>query len=101
MRPGPSARPGLEVLRVTVLPSILPDLFVGLRVATGFAWTTIVAAETVNGLPGIGGMAGRRSQTGTKPAQQPSSSSSSSRCSDQIGSSLVNEQRRANVVRWN
>jgi len=46
-----------QVLRVTVLPSILPDLFVGLRVATGFAWTTIVAAETVNGLPGIGGMA--------------------------------------------
>jgi taurine transport system permease protein len=46
-----------QVLRVTVMPSILPDLFVGLRVATGFAWTTIVAAETVNGLPGIGGMA--------------------------------------------
>jgi taurine transport system permease protein len=46
-----------QVLRHTVLPSILPDLFVGLRVATGFAWTTIVAAETVNGLPGIGGMA--------------------------------------------
>ena len=46
-----------QVLRVTVLPSTLPDIFVGLRVATGFAWTTIVAAETVNGLPGIGGMA--------------------------------------------
>ena len=40
-----------------MLPSILPDLFTGLRVAVGFAWTTIVAAETVNGLPGIGGMA--------------------------------------------
>ena len=39
------------------LPSILPDLFTGLRVALGFAWTTIVAAETVNGLPGLGGMA--------------------------------------------
>lgn len=47
----------LQVLRFTTLPSILPDLFVGLRVAVGFAWTTIVAAETVNGLPGIGGMA--------------------------------------------
>jgi len=46
-----------QVLRITVLPSILPDLFVGLRIATGFDWTTIVAAETVNGLPGIGGMA--------------------------------------------
>ena len=47
----------LQVLRHTVVPSILPDLFTGLRVAFGFAWTTIVAAETVNGLPGIGGMA--------------------------------------------
>lgn len=47
----------LQVLRVTVLPSILPDLFTGLRVAVGFAWTTIVAAETMNGLPGLGGMA--------------------------------------------
>jgi len=46
-----------QLLRFTVVPSILPDVFVGLRVATGFAWTTIVAAETVNGLPGIGGMA--------------------------------------------
>lgn len=47
----------LQVVRHTILPSILPDLFTGLRIATGFAWTTIVAAETVNGLPGIGGMA--------------------------------------------
>ena len=29
----------------------------GLRVAVGFAWTTIVAAETSNGIPGIGGLA--------------------------------------------
>ncbi|MET0579765.1 MAG: ABC transporter permease [Ilumatobacteraceae bacterium] len=58
-----------QVLRHTVLPSILPDVFVGLRVATGFAWTTIVAAETVNGLPGIGGMAwATRSQNRTDVA---------------------------------
>jgi taurine transport system permease protein len=58
-----------QVLRHTVLPSILPDLFVGLRVAMGFAWTTIVAAETVNGLPGIGGMAwATRSQNRTDVA---------------------------------
>jgi taurine transport system permease protein len=57
------------VLRHTTLPSILPDVFVGLRVATGFAWTTIVAAETVNGLPGIGGMAwATRSQNRTDVA---------------------------------
>lgn len=47
----------LQVLRLTVLPSILPDLFTGLRIAVGFAWTTIVAAETMNGLPGLGGVA--------------------------------------------
>ena len=46
-----------QVLRHTVLPSIVPDVFSGLRIAVGFAWTTIVAAETVNGLPGLGGMA--------------------------------------------
>ena len=36
---------------------MLPDLFTGLRLAIGFAWTTIVAAETVDGIPGIGGLA--------------------------------------------
>jgi len=46
-----------QLLRHTVLPSILPDLFTGLRVSIGFAWTTIVAAETSNGIPGIGGLA--------------------------------------------
>ena len=39
------------------LPAALPDLVVGLRLAIGFAWTTIVAAETANGIPGIGGLA--------------------------------------------
>lgn len=46
-----------QLLRHTVLPSIVPDLITGLRVAVGFAWTTIVAAETSNGIPGIGGLA--------------------------------------------
>jgi taurine transport system permease protein len=46
-----------QLLRHTVLPSALPDLITGIRVAVGFAWTTIVAAETSNGLPGIGGLA--------------------------------------------
>ncbi len=39
------------------MPSILPDVLTGIRIATGFAWTTIVAAETTAGLPGIGGLA--------------------------------------------
>ena len=38
-------------------PSVLPEVFTGTRLAIGFAWTTIVAAETVDGLPGIGGLA--------------------------------------------
>jgi taurine transport system permease protein len=46
-----------QLLRHTVLPSVAPDLITGLRVAVGFAWTTIVAAETSNGIPGIGGLA--------------------------------------------
>lgn len=39
------------------LPSVLPELFTGIRLSLGFAWTTIVAAETVDGIPGIGGLA--------------------------------------------
>lgn len=46
-----------QVIRHVVLPSVVPDLITGIRVAVGFAWTTIVAAETSNGIPGIGGLA--------------------------------------------
>lgn len=45
------------VVRSTVLPAVLPELLTGLRLAVGFAFTTIVAAETVDGVPGIGGLA--------------------------------------------
>lgn len=44
---------GLQVL----IPSALPEIMSGLRIATGFAWTTVVAAELNNGIPGIGGLA--------------------------------------------
>lgn len=40
-----------------VLPSVAGEVLTGIRLASGFAWTTIVAAETNNGLPGIGGLA--------------------------------------------
>jgi taurine transport system permease protein len=46
-----------QVLRFVLLPSVLPELFTGIRLSIGFAWTTIVAAETMNGIPGIGGLA--------------------------------------------
>lgn len=39
-----------------VLPAALPEILTGIRVAVGVAYTTVVAAETVNGVPGIGGM---------------------------------------------
>ncbi|TWG99416.1 taurine transport system permease protein [Nocardioides sp. J9] len=48
---------GLQLTTQVVLPAALPDILSGLRVAVGFAWTTVVAAELVNGLPGIGGLA--------------------------------------------
>ncbi len=47
----------LQVALDVQLPAALPDLVVGVRLAIGFAWTTIVAAETANGIPGIGGLA--------------------------------------------
>ncbi|GAA0300557.1 ABC transporter permease [Streptomyces polychromogenes] len=38
------------------LPSALPEILTGIRIAVGVAYTSVVAAETVNGVPGIGGM---------------------------------------------
>ena len=46
-----------QVLRQVILPSALSQILSGIRVATGFAWTTVVAAELNNGIPGIGGLA--------------------------------------------
>ncbi|WP_370617238.1 ABC transporter permease [Mumia sp. Pv 4-285] len=46
-----------QAVTSVVLPATLPDIVSGIRVAVGFAWTTVVAAELVNGLPGIGGLA--------------------------------------------
>ncbi|MGW7069017.1 ABC transporter permease [Streptomyces sp. NPDC054855] len=38
------------------LPAALPEILTGVRIAVGIAYTSVVAAETVNGVPGIGGM---------------------------------------------
>lgn len=40
-----------------VFPSALPSIMNGIRLAVGFAWTTVVAAELNNGIPGIGALA--------------------------------------------
>ncbi|WP_433560869.1 ABC transporter permease [Nocardia sp. CA-151230] len=47
----------IQVIGRVLLPATLPDLIGGIRVAVGFAWTTVVAAELNNGIPGIGGLA--------------------------------------------
>ncbi|QKW10269.1 ABC transporter permease [Streptomyces sp. NA04227] len=45
-----------DVVRDVVVPSALPETFTGVRLAVGVAYSSLVAAELVNGLPGIGGM---------------------------------------------
>lgn len=46
----------LDLVRWVYLPAALPDILTGVRLGVGVAFTSIVAAETVNGVPGIGGM---------------------------------------------
>jgi taurine transport system permease protein len=53
----------LQTVRHVLLPSVMPELFTGVRLAIGFAWTTIVAAETIDGIPGIGGETKKFQQT--------------------------------------
>lgn len=45
-----------QVLRAVILPSLLPSIFTGMRVALGFTYTTVVAAEMVAANSGIGWM---------------------------------------------
>ena len=45
-----------QVLVYVIFPSCLPDLFTGLRTAIGFTYTTLVAAEMVAAVSGIGWM---------------------------------------------
>ncbi|GIM95011.1 putative ABC transporter, permease protein [Paractinoplanes toevensis] len=55
-----------QAVRDVVLPHALPEIFTGVRIAVGVAYSSVVAAETINGVPGIGGMvrdAQRYSQT--------------------------------------
>ncbi|RPH58107.1 MAG: ABC transporter permease subunit, partial [Burkholderiales bacterium] len=36
-----------QVIRHVILPSAMPEILVGMRIAIGFGWTTLVAAEMV------------------------------------------------------
>lgn len=46
----------LQVLKDVVIPSALPETFTGIRLAVGMAYSSVVAAELFNGIPGIGGL---------------------------------------------
>jgi ABC-type nitrate/sulfonate/bicarbonate transport system permease component len=46
----------VQVLRYVVLPSVLPSIFVGMRVGIGIAWTCLVAAEMIAAVTGLGWM---------------------------------------------
>lgn len=45
-----------QVVRHVVLPSAMPEILVGMRIAIGFGWTTLVAAEMVAANMGLGQM---------------------------------------------
>jgi len=47
----------MQIALNVTLPSTLPEMLTGIRIAVAFAWTTVVAAELNNGIPGIGGLA--------------------------------------------
>ena len=45
-----------QIVRFVVLPAALPEILTGLRIAIGFGWTTLVAAEMVAATAGLGQM---------------------------------------------
>lgn len=45
-----------QVIRYVVLPSALPSILTGLRIALGTGWTTLVAAELIAATSGLGFM---------------------------------------------
>jgi taurine transport system permease protein len=46
----------MQVIRHVILPSAMPDILIGMRIAIGFGWTTLVAAEMVAANLGLGQM---------------------------------------------
>jgi len=45
-----------QVIRYVIIPAALPEIFTGMRIAIGFGWTTLVAAEMVAANAGLGQM---------------------------------------------
>lgn len=57
----------LQILRYVILPSALPEVFTGMRVGIGVAWTCLVAAEMIAAYAGLGWLvqeAGNQLQVG-------------------------------------
>ena len=46
----------VQILRHVIIPNALPEIFVGMRVAIGVCWGTLVAAELVGADTGLGAM---------------------------------------------
>ncbi|MFT4086775.1 MAG: ABC transporter permease [Gordonia sp. (in: high G+C Gram-positive bacteria)] len=57
-----------QVLRDVVIPSALPETFTGIRLSVGIAYSSVVAAELFNGVPGIGGVVKDASNYNNTPA---------------------------------
>ena len=45
-----------QVIWHVVIPAAMPEIFTGMRIAIGFGWTTLVAAEMVAANKGLGQM---------------------------------------------
>ncbi len=45
-----------EVITDVVIPAAAPETFTGIRLSVGIAYSSVVAAELFNGVPGIGGV---------------------------------------------
>lgn len=45
-----------DVVTDVVIPAALPETFTGIRLSVGIAYSSVVAAELFNGIPGIGGV---------------------------------------------
>lgn len=45
-----------QVLRHVIMPAALPEMLTGMRIAIGFGWTTLVAAEMIAATAGLGFM---------------------------------------------
>ena len=54
-----------QLVRHVLLPAALPEILVGMRIALGFGWTTLVAAEMVAASLGLGA---QRVAVGLRPA---------------------------------